>query len=362
MSRIGHPVRWAIAAVAVAVAVPIAIAVLVDGDEANGGGGARSGAWTTLPHSPLERTEVGAARIGRFIYVVGGFIPPDLTTTGRVLRYDIDSGTWTEVAPLPIGVNHPAVAAGAGRCKGDIYVYGGYAASASLAGETDALQRFDPAGGAWTVLDGSGIARGAASLASVGCSLYATGGAAGGNALRTVQIYDIRRAGWRAGPSMRDAREHHASVAIGGRVLVFAGRDFGGNLDAAEQLDTRKGKWRRLPPVPTPRSGFGAAAVHGRAVVVGGEQLAEGTETIRPVEVFDPRTRRWRKLPGMITPRHGLGVVSRAPARIRDRGGSVPRWFLLGRGRDASPTLPALRIVPVGVSRRPVGVAILGGP
>ncbi len=324
MSRIGHPVRWAIAALAVAVAVPIAIAVLADGDEANGGGVARTGAWTTLPQSPLERTEVGAARIGRLIYVVGGFVPPDLQTTGRVLRYDIGNGTWTEVAPLPISVNHPAVAAGAGRCRGDIYVYGGYAAAASLAGETDALQRFDPATGSWSVLAGSGIARGAASLAAVGCSLYATGGAAGGNALRTVQIYDIRRGSWRAAPSMRDAREHHASLAIGGRVLVFAGRDFGGNLDAAEQLDTRGGKWRRLPPVPTPRSGFGAAPVRGRAVVVGGEQLAEGTETIRPVEAFDPRTRKWRKLPGMITARHGLGIVSRGRRVFAIEGGPSP--------------------------------------
>ena len=36
-------------------------------------GGARSDRWTALAPAPLERTEVPAARIGHFVYVVGGF-------------------------------------------------------------------------------------------------------------------------------------------------------------------------------------------------------------------------------------------------------------------------------------------------
>jgi Kelch motif len=337
VSRIGHPVRWTVVALAALAIVAGAAAIITGGNEANGGTSARAGAWTSLRSSPLERTEVGAARVGRFIYVVGGFTAPDLNTTNQVARYDIRAGSWTPVAPLPIAVNHPAVAAGAGRCRGDVYVYGGYTATGSLSAEVDALQRYDPATDSWAVLPGSGIARGAASLAPIGCSLYATGGAGGGIVHRTVQVYDIRRGSWRSAPSMRVAREHHASVAIAGRVLVFGGRDFGRNLDSVEELDSRTGKWRRRPPVPTPRSGFGAAPVRGWAVVVGGEELSEGGRTIRPVQAFDPRTRRWRALDGMITPRHGLGVASRGRRVFAAEGGPRP-------GGTYSAALEVLRV------------------
>jgi N-acetylneuraminic acid mutarotase len=319
------PRRLLIATPLVLAAIAVAAIALIEDDSADGGTVATRGAhWTSLPPSPTERTEVGAARIGRFIYVVGGFVAPNLETTNQVNRYDTSAGTWTAVAPLPVGVNHPAVAAAGGRCAGQLYVYGGYTGSGGLTAEVDSLQRFEPRTGAWTQLPGSGVARAAATLAPVGCSLYAIGGASGGSPLGLVQIYDIRRGAWRAGPSMKVAREHLASVAIGKDVLAFGGRSAGGNLDVVEELDTRKGKWHSRPRIPTPRSGFGAVAVQGSAVVVGGEELTPGGETIRPVDAFDPSSRRWRKLPGMLTPRHGLGVVARGNRIFAIEGGPRP--------------------------------------
>lgn len=304
--------------------VAVALAVL-DDDDADGGTTAARGAhWTSLEPGPRERTEVGAGRVGGYIYVVGGFTPPLMETTDEVARYDIVTNSWSTIPPLPVAVNHAAVAAAGGRCAGQLYVYGGYTENGNLAGEVDALQRFDPRTGAWTRLPGSGVARGAATLAPVGCSLYAIGGATGGAAQKLVQIYDIRRGTWRPGPSLRVAREHLGSVAIGRRILVLGGRAGGGNLDAVEELDTRTGKWKRRPPIPTARSGFGAVVVRGWAVVVGGEELTPGGHTIRPVEAFDPRSRRWRTLPGLTTPRHGLGVVARGPRIFALEGGPEP--------------------------------------
>jgi N-acetylneuraminic acid mutarotase len=331
--------RWLAIAVPVGLAATaVAVALIADDDRADGdAGAARAVRWTALPPSPSARTEVGAARVGRSIYVVGGFVPPDLSTTDEAARYDVASGAWSPVAPLPIAVNHPAVAAGASRCGGAVYVYGGYSANGALSAEVDALQRFDPGTGRWTVLPGSGVPRGAATLVPVGCSLYAIGGVSAGAPQRLVQVFDIGRGVWRLGPSMRVAREHLAGVAIGRRVIVFGGRSSGHNLAVAESLDTKSGKWSRLPSVPTPRSGFGAAVIRGSAAVVGGEQLAEGTSTIAPVEALDPRTRRWRRLPSMLTPRHGLGVVSLGPRLFAVDGGPRP-------GGTYSDALETLRV------------------
>ena len=334
MSRLFNPARWATAAAAAAAAITAAIVIISDGDEANGVASARPGAWTSLPSSPLDRSEVGAARIGRFIYVAGGSLAPDVASSNQVARYDTEAGTWSLVAPMPVGVNHPAVAAGAGRCRGALYVYGGYASSG---GEVDALQRYDPRTESWTTLPGSGIARAAATLAPVRCSLYAIGGTSGGTSDRLVQAYDIRRGAWRPVRSMRVARDHLASVVVKRSIIVFGGRDFGRNLDVTEQLDTRTGKWRRLPPIPTARSGFGAALVRGWAILVGGEELDPGGETIGTVEAFDTRARKWRRMSRMITPRHGLGVVSRGRRVFAIEGGATP-------GGSFSDVLEVLRV------------------
>jgi N-acetylneuraminic acid mutarotase len=331
---------WRLALVGLLAAAGAAtVALLAGGGEADGVR-AGSGRWVSLPSSPLSRTEVGAARLGRFVYVVGGFLPPEGTTTDQVARYDTETRAWGLAAPMPIGVNHPALAASGGH----LYVYGGFAGAVGLQGETDALQRYDPATDSWATLPGSGVRRGAATLAPVGRFLYAIGGATQGVAQRLVQVYDTREGSWSAGPSMRVAREHLASGVIADRIIVIGGRDAGRNLEVAEVFDPRTRKWKRLPPLLTARSGFGAAVVRGHLVAVGGEQLAEGDETIAPVEIYDPQEKHWRKLPAMLTARHGLGVASRGRTVLALEGGPRP-------GLSFSSALEAL-LVPKRLLRR----------
>ena len=231
--------RIAIAA-AIAVATAAAIALIADDDRANGGSApeaeaAAAGRWSSLARSPLARTEVGAARIDNHIYVVGGFAPPGGETSEQAVRYDIDGNAWSSVAPMPIGVNHPAVAALGGR----LYVHGGYRDDASLTGETDALQSYDPASGTWTTLAPSGSPRAAHVLVPVGGRLYAIGGAFRGKALTMVQIYDTATGAWSSAPGMKVPREHIAAAAVGKKILVLGGRDEGKNLSTVERFSTR---------------------------------------------------------------------------------------------------------------------------
>ena len=72
--------------------------------------------WQAAQHSLIERSEVGAARIGDRIYVVGGFRAPNADTTGVLESYDISTDTWNQLRPLPIGLNHAAVTAAAAEC------------------------------------------------------------------------------------------------------------------------------------------------------------------------------------------------------------------------------------------------------
>jgi N-acetylneuraminic acid mutarotase len=284
-------------------------------------GAATTSAWRPLHHAILSRSEVGAARIGRFIYVVGGFLPSG-ETTAAVERYDIKRNSWRVLAPMPVAVNHPA----ATSYRGKLYVYGGYTDS-TFGPVTGTLQRFDPASGSWVQLGGSVHPRAAAALAAINGKLFAVGGAAGGAALDDLEIFDLRTGKWRPGSSMRVAREHIAATVAGGDLYVFGGRS--PNVDTVERFRPGSG-WRTMPPLRTPRSGIAAATVHGKPVVFGGEEITPGGSTIRPVELFDPDPGRWHRLPGMRTPRHGLGGAAKGRRVYALEGGPQPGFEFSG--------------------------------
>ncbi len=314
--------RIAIAAL-VALGCAAGIVALVNGGSANGDGAKTSASkrWQPLASSPLQRTEIGSARVGDSIYAVGGYIAdpsPTGKTTNRVLRYEIGTNRWTELGPMPLGVNHPAVAS----FGGSVYVHGGYADDGAA---TDRLFRFSPESGAWTELRPSGEARAAHSLVPIRGRLYAAGGARAGNALNLLQVYDPAGDSWRTGPSMPTPREHIGAAAVDDKLYVIAGRAGAGNLDVVERFDPKRNRWSKSVPVETARSGFQATTVDGRIVIAGGE----GDATIAPVELLDPKRKplRWRGLPGMRTPRHGLGVVSDGNRVYTVEGGPQPGLF-----------------------------------
>jgi N-acetylneuraminic acid mutarotase len=280
---------------------------------------ARTDSWTALAPAPLERTEVAAARIGRFIYVVGGLERASGRSTGAVERYDIRRNRWRRVRSTPLTLDHATAAAYRGR----LYVHGGY--TARLSRPTNALLEYNPERDRWRRLQPAPTPRAAHALAVIGQRLYAAGGANDSGSLKSLEMYDFRRRRWLSGPSFPGAaRNHTTGVASGGRFYVLAGRD-SGNFTIAERYDPRRRAWERLPDLRTPRGGIASARLRdGRIVVFGGENLAPGGTTIRQVELFDPGRRRWQSLPDMRTPRHGLGGVALGNRVYAIEGGVDP--------------------------------------
>jgi hypothetical protein len=306
-------VRWA---VALAAALGLAAVLLLPRD-----GGARQDRWTPLRPAQLERTEVAAARIGRFIYVVGGFERSTEGTVAAVERYNIRRDRWRREPDMPIALNHPTAVAHRGR----LYVHGGFRGERDLSVPTGALLRYNPERRRWRRLPSAPTPRAAHALAAIRGRLYAAGGANDSGSLQSLEIYDIRRSRWRSGPSFPGpARNHTTGVASGGRFYVFGGRD-AGNLTAAERYDPRRRAWEELPPLRVARGGIGSARLSdGRLVVFGGEQLEPGGTTIAEVELFDPRRRRWSSLPALRTPRHGLAGAALGRRVYAIQGGPTP--------------------------------------
>lgn len=289
------------------VAASLAGGAIVFAATSGGGNPApRAGAgWVALEPSPLQRSEVGAARIRDRIYVVGGFLRNG-GTTGRMVAYDISAGRWLKRRPLPRGVNHPGVAA----LRGKLYVLGGQRGRSPQRRVRD-FWRYAPKRNRWKRLPAPPAPRGALALVGHGRKLYAVGGYSNSNQqLRSLLVYDIRRKRWRKRAPMPTGRNHLAAVWAAGEVWAIGGRRPGGqNLAVVERYDPATNTWQPGPPLNVPRSGIAATRVPGSIVVFGGEELAEGDSTIPEVERLDLSDvdAGWSFLDDMVTPRHGLG-------------------------------------------------------
>jgi hypothetical protein len=319
MTSLGVRITLA-AAVGLATVAALVYAVTRDGDPA---GAERSqDSWAALASSPLERTEVGAARVGDGIYVVGGYISTG-GTTARMVRYDISDDRWTEVAPMPIGVNHPGITA----LDGYVYVLGGNLGSDE---RSRRLYRYDPRGDRWKRLADAPTARSALALGGIGHRLYAAGGSsATDDTVQRLEIYNLRTERWSVGAKMPTGR-NHVGAAIFKRGLVVTGGRPGpvhGGMATVERYDPARERWSALPDLATARSGHATVTVGGRLggriVVFGGEELDGGT-TIEQVELFDPRDGGWTALPEMVTPRHGVGGAAKGDRIYALEGGPQP--------------------------------------
>ena len=283
-------------------AAVVAVALAFERDEPLGPPAreSASGGWRPLAPAGLERTEVAAARIGRSVYVVGGFEKRMGLTTGALERYDIRSNRWRRLRSMPVAVNHAVATAYRGR----LYVHGGYTARRDLSSATRRLYAYNPRTNRWRRLPGS--RNETADLTS-------------------MEVYDIARRVWRRGPSFPGPRrDHMTGVAAGGYFYALGGREGDTLYPTAERFDPRGRRWQKLPPMRRARAGIASAAIsRGRVVVVGGEDFGTG-RTIERVELFNPRTRQWRSLPSMRTPRHGLGAAARDDRVYAIAGGPQP--------------------------------------
>ena len=340
-------------AMAVALAI-FAVASLPAATRGDAASAARLDRWVPLRPATLEREEVAAARIGRFIYVVGGYERQGFErhgelTTAALERYDTRRNRWRRLRPMPVALNHAVAVSYRGR----LYVHGGFPAgqgTVQTIGAQAGLYRYEPGSDSWSRLPASPTPRGSHAGAVVGQRLYVAGGANAGGSLRSLEVYDFSRRRWSRGPNFPGpARNHAAGVASGGRFYVLGGRVGDSiveptpvvNYGAVDRYDPRRNRWQRLPSMRRARSGFAAAPLpDGRIAVFGGEDWPNKGPDARPItaaELFDPVRRLWRPLPDMRTPRHALGGAALGNRVYALMGGRQP-------GLDFSNVVEALDI------------------
>lgn len=289
-------------------------------DAARAASADREGRWRAREPSQIARTEVSAAAVGRYVYVLGGYAFGS-SLTRAVERYDTRRDRWRRVQAMPVALNHAAAVS----YRGDLYVLGGYTGTpfslgigtGGVADASAAFFRYDPERDEWSRMPPAPTARAAMAATVIGHRLYVAGGGDSLRPLTTFETFDFRRRRWRSGPSMPLATEHTAGTAAGGDFYVVSGRpNYGAGTNSfVQRYRPRTKHWRRVADVEHGRGGFAAVTVCDRVIVFGGEDPRRGPPgTVPEVERYHPNRDVWRSLPSMRTPRHGLGGVA-----VRDR-------------------------------------------
>ncbi|HLL69266.1 MAG TPA: kelch repeat-containing protein [Micromonosporaceae bacterium] len=277
------------------------------------------------PRAPIAggpRQEHSVATLNGKLYVVGG-IRPDGTggfaTVPDVEVYDPRHDAWTSVAPLPVPMNHPNVAAVSGR----LYVLGALSGGASWQALRNSYV-YDPATDRWSALTPmpAGIERGSAAVGVYGNTVYLAGGmrtltpGPGGlqDTVALVHSYNVTTGRWRALPDLPEARDHVGGAVVGRTLYVVGGRDRGqvNVRDTVYALDLRTRQWTERAPMPTARGGIATAVVGRTIYTFGGEgNIVNGVNTVfNQTEAYDTRRDRWQRLAPMPVPRHGTAAIA----------------------------------------------------
>jgi N-acetylneuraminic acid mutarotase len=267
--------------------------------------------WGSAAPLPVGRSEFAATVLDGMIYVAGGFGAESLFD-----RYDPATDSWEALADLPEPRHHLSLAAG----DGGVYLAGGHNQSANSA--TDTFWRFDVESGAWETLEPLPQGpRGALGAAAIDGSIYVAGGSSGdlsGPATADLVRYDIASSTWSLLAPMPTAREHLAVAAVDTKIVAVGGRNGGHEthalLSATEVYDPASDSWSVGAELPVPRAGLGVATFEKSVIIIGGERFTDDqgasiSEAFASVDAYDAANDRWSELLDLPVARHGMAAA-----------------------------------------------------
>jgi len=266
------------------------------------------GSWTTL--SPLPApfySTLGAAVVEGNIYHIG---------LESYVKYDPETNTWTDIAPLPIYDDWSTVVA----CQNKIYVIGGQAELPT--------QVYDPATDTWENRTSIPTTRICPGANVVDGKIYVMGGQLP-SALGIISpsssnaVYDPETDSWSQVAPIPIPVMGHASAVLDDKIYIISGGTnvFGTTFVPISQVqifDPKTNQWTNGTSIPTGVAYAGACVTTGlsapkRIYVIGGTQNLHFRYVFaNPIDlnqIYDPETDTWTTGTPMPTPRGKIGIA-----------------------------------------------------
>ncbi|NJN84953.1 MAG: hypothetical protein HC802_23460 [Caldilineaceae bacterium] len=215
--------------------------------------------WEVRTPMATARSRLAAVVVGDNLFVIGGE-RENGQALDTVSAYDLRINEWRAFAPLPM----PLANLAATVLDEQIYVAGGSYAGPTDEGTihiSDQFWRYDLEEGSWQELATLPAPLAGASLVAHQGSLFLIGGWDGETMRNEIWRYtpvaqgDGENGSWALDSRLETARGFAGATSVNDEIYLFGGFDGEDELDLAEAYSPDKGSWRQLPPLPTPRSG-----------------------------------------------------------------------------------------------------------
>ncbi|KAB8142114.1 hypothetical protein F8S13_16370 [Chloroflexia bacterium SDU3-3] len=218
-----------------------------------------SQSWSDIAPMPQGHAAFGLAAYEsngkQYLYAIAGMIGSSIDS--GMQRYDIQSNTWSSLAPKPTAVGDIHAAVLGKR----IYVPGGKLASGQ---PTATLEAYDQQDNRWITLSDMPAPRSGYALAAFEGKLYLFGGWDGSRYCDEVFSYTPDTDSWQQLTAMPTARAFAATVLVGQDIYVVGGENEQGSLTSNERYtpadDTSGTPWKSLGPMPMAASHIAAAS------------------------------------------------------------------------------------------------------
>ncbi|KAF7655762.1 hypothetical protein LDENG_00051100 [Lucifuga dentata] len=238
--------------------------------------------WTYVaePEQP-DREIYGVVFLNGSVYCVGGWTWFHILSS--VLRFDLETRTWHEVAPMHSSRDLPGVTV----LNGLIYAMGGKDGFFTH----DTAEYYDPKTNQWTEIARMHWRRRGVSSTALDGKIYACGGIDHvDEVLSSAECYSPETNQWTPIAPMSSRRSEFAIVAYAGQIYAVGGYDGTTHVNSAEVYNPETNTWNAIPSMISPRSRFGVGVIDDRIYVVGG---CRATDTRSDVEFYDVTTGEW---------------------------------------------------------------------
>jgi len=263
------------------------------------------------PDLSTWRANLGAAKLGSFVYAIGGWKAPTGDTaygyranwqgSERLSLNQSQPAAWEEARPLPTS----RVLLGVAASTMKLFAVGRH----NWNTERSFLEALDEQTQNWSSRRGMLTLRNGFVTGLIGDFLYAVGGISGDSLFNLTERYKTSTDEWSTAAPMQIARAYACAAVLDGKLFVIGGTNGTLALSSAEIYNPASDKWSHIANMSARRSLCGAAGVDGLIYVFGGQ---DGANLLDSVEVYNATSDSWQTLGAKMKiarSRFGLAVV-----------------------------------------------------
>ncbi|KAI3906104.1 hypothetical protein MKW98_028714 [Papaver atlanticum] len=170
--------------------------------------------WTPRPSLAHKKGCLSGVTLCDKIFAIGG--GDGVNCFSDVEMFDPAIGRWIPAQSM----HQKRFSSAAAELNGAIYAAGGFDGENYL----NSVERFDPREVvSWSSIPSMNIRRGCHSLVAMNEKLYALGGYNGENMVSSVEVFDPRKNSWIVSDEMKEARGYATAAVIGESIFVISG-------------------------------------------------------------------------------------------------------------------------------------------